>query len=139
MNVSQQMLEFPGRDRGTREISAEVAGVVAESGIRAGLCQVFSRHTSAGVIITENADAEVRRDHERLLAHLVPDGWEEFRHRAEGDDDMSAHARTLLAGEAVLVPVRNGKLGLGRWQGIFLWEHRRGAHRREIVITVIGE
>ncbi len=90
-------------------------------------------------IITENADSTVRTDLERLLTHLAPDGWPAFRHRAEGDDDMSAHARTLLMGEGVLVPVQGGTLALGTWQGIFLWEHRTGSHRREVIVTVLGE
>lgn len=127
------------RGRGTREITQEVAHVVAGAGIGTGLCQVFARHTSAGVIIMENADPTVHDDLERMLAHLVPDGWAEFRHRAEGDDDMSAHVRTLLAGESVTVPVRDGRLALGTWQGIFLWEHRADGHRREVVVTVLGD
>lgn len=139
MAAHGDVLTIRARGRGTSEITGEVAEVVRTSGIRTGLCQVFARHTSAGVIIMENADSTVREDLERLLAHLVPDGWREFRHRAEGDDDMSAHARTLLAGESVTVPVREGHLGLGTWQGIFLWEHRAGPHRREIAVTVLGE
>jgi secondary thiamine-phosphate synthase enzyme len=127
------------RGRGTREITREVARVVADSGIGTGLCQVFARHTSAGVIIMENADPVVHDDLERMLAHLVPDGWAEFRHRAEGGDDMSAHVRTLLAGESVTVPVRDGRPALGTWQGIFLWEHRTGGHRREVIVTVVGD
>ncbi len=127
------------RGRGSEEITREVADVVAASGIRTGLCQVFARHTSAGVIVMENADPTVRGDLERLLSHLVPDGWSGFRHRAEGDDDMSAHARTLLAGESVTAPVHDGRLALGTWQGIFLWEHRAGPHRREVAVTVLGD
>lgn len=133
------VLTIQTRGRGTQEITREVADVVAASGIQTGFCQVFVRHTSAGVIITENADPTVRDDLERLLAHLAPDGWEAFRHRAEGDDDMSAHARTLLTGDSVLVPVTGGMLGLGTWQGIFLWEHRTGSHRREVIVTVLGD
>ena len=113
--------------------------MVVDAGIGTGLCQIFARHTSAGVIIMENADPTVHGDLERLLAHLVPDGWSRFRHRAEGDDDMSAHVRTLLAGESVAVPVRDGHLALGTWQGIFLWEHRAHGHRRELAVTVIGD
>lgn len=133
------MLAIRTRGRGTEEITREVADVVAASRIRTGLCQVFARHTSAGVIVTENADPTVRGDLERLLSHLVPDGWSGFRHRAEGDDDMSAHARTLLAGESVIAPVHDGRLALGTWQGIFLWEHRTGPHRREVAVTVLGD
>jgi secondary thiamine-phosphate synthase enzyme len=138
MATAQETLAIETDGRGTREITEQVSRAVKGAGIETGLCHVFSRHTSAGVIITENADATVREDLERLLSHLAPDGWREFRHTAEGDDDMSAHARTLLAGENVLVPIRDGQLALGTWQGIFLWEHRHGAHRREIVVTVLG-
>lgn len=139
MTTAQRKLEIETRGRGTRDITREVRGVVQEAGARTGLCHVFARHTSAGIVITENADPTVREDHERLLSHLVPDGWREFRHDAEGDDDMPAHARTLLAGEGVLIPVTDGSLGLGTWQGVFLWEHRAGGHRREVVVTVLGE
>lgn len=139
MATLQRTLEIHTEGRGTRSVSDEVAGVVRAAGVRTGLCHVFARHTSAGVIITENADPSVRADHERLLSHLVPDGWREFRHRAEGDDDMSAHARTLLAGEGVLIPIVDGRLGLGTWQGVFLWEHRTGGNRREVVVTVLGD
>ncbi|MGH8274507.1 MAG: secondary thiamine-phosphate synthase enzyme YjbQ [Gammaproteobacteria bacterium] len=139
MATVQETLAFETGGRGTREITEEVARTIGKAGIETGLCHVFACHTSAGVIITENADPTVRADLERLLAHLVPDGWREFRHRAEGDDDMSAHARTLLTGEGVLVPITGGRLSLGTWQGIFLWEHRTGAHRREVVVTALGE
>lgn len=139
MAAHGDVLTIRARGRRTQEITHEVARVVAASGIETGLCHVFARHTSAGVIITENADSTVRSDLERLLVHMVPDGWHAFHHRAEGDDDMSAHARTLLTGEGVLVPVNDGTLALGTWQGIFLWEHRTGAHRREVVITVLGD
>lgn len=139
MAALQRTLEFATGGRGTRDVTDAVAEVVREAGVRTGLCHVFARHTSAGVVITENADPSVRADHERLLSHLVPDGWRDFQHRAEGEDDMSAHARTLLAGEGVLVPVADGRLALGTWQGVFLWEHRTGANRRELVVTVLGE
>lgn len=139
MTVVQRTLEIGTAGRGTRDITDSVREVVQEAGAITGLCHVFARHTSAGIVITENADPTVREDHERLLGHLVPDGWREFRHRAEGEDDMSAHARTLLAGESVTIPVADGRLGLGTWQGVFLWEHRSGGHRRDVVVTVIGE
>lgn len=138
MIVVQHTLEVLTRGRGMREITREVSEVVSGAGIATGLCQVFSRHTSAGVIITENADPTVGEDLERWLAHLVPDGWERFRHRAEGPDDMPAHARTLLAGAGTLVPVTRGHLALGRWQGLFVWEHRHAGRRREFVVTVLG-
>lgn len=90
-------------------------------------------------MITENADPVVRADLERLFAELAPDGWSRFRHTAEGDDDMSAHARTLLAGDSVTVPITDGRLALGTWQGIYLWEHRSAPHHREVVVTVLGD
>ncbi|MDN5864481.1 MAG: secondary thiamine-phosphate synthase enzyme YjbQ [Gammaproteobacteria bacterium] len=139
MATAQETLSFDAGGRGTREITDEVTHVVTAAGIETGLCHVFSRHTSAGVIITENADPTVRADLERLLSEWVPDGWREFRHTAEGNDDMSAHARTLLAGDSVLIPIQNGRLALGTWQGIFLWEHRTGGHRREVVVTLLGD
>lgn len=139
MTASSHTLAAHTTGRGTREITREVSQAVHEAGITTGLCHVFARHTSAGVIIMENADPTVHGDLERLLSHLVPDGWHAFHHRAEGEDDMSAHARTLITGEGILVPVRDGRLALGTWQGIFLWEHRTGVHRREVVITVLGD
>jgi len=139
MAARQHTLEIRTDGRGTRDITGDVAAVVRDSRIGTGLCHVFARHTSAGIVITENADPTVREDHERLLSHLVPDGWPEFRHDAEGADDMPAHARTLLAGEGVVIPVADGRLGLGTWQGVFLWEHRNGGHRREVIVTVLGE
>ena len=139
MTAYTSTLEMRTTGRGTHDITQEVVRVVNGAGVRAGLCHVFARHTSAGIIITENADPTVRADLERLLAHLAPDGWPAFRHRAEGDDDMSAHVRTLLVGEGVQVPVQSGTLALGTWQGIFLWEHRTGSHQREVVVTVLGE
>ena len=139
MTARSDTIEVRTSGRSTQEITREVARVVTDSGIESGLCQVFARHTSAGVIIMENADPTVRDDLERLLGKLAPDGWAEFRHRAEGDDDMPAHARTLLAGESVTVPVRGGQLALGTWQGIFLWEHRADGHRRELAVTVVGD
>lgn len=129
-------IETPGR--GTQDITDDVAQVIEQSGIQTGLCHIFSRHTSAGVIITENADPTVREDLERLLSNLAPDGWHEFRHTAEGEDDMSAHVRTLLTGDTVLVPIRDGRLALGTWQGIYLWEHRSAPHRREVAVTLLG-
>ncbi len=138
MATVQEILTIRTTGRGLRDVTDQIARVVEAAAAADGLCHVFSRHTSAGVVITENADPTVPEDHERLVAKLIPDGWHEFRHRTEGDDDMAAHARTLLAGEGVLVPVRNGELALGRWQGIFLWEHRTGGHFREVVVTVLG-
>ena len=125
MTAYASTLEIRTAGRGTRDITQEVARVVDESGIKVGLCHVFARHTSAGVIITENADPTVREDLERLWAHLVPDGWPAFRHRAEGDDDMSAHVRTLLAGEGVQVPVQGSTLRSAPGRAFFVGASHR--------------
>ena len=106
--------------------------------IERGIVHVFAPHTSCSVIITENADPTVRSDLEMLAQRWAPDGDAEYHHDTEGDDDMAAHARSLLAGISVTVPIANGKLLLGTWQGIYLWEHRTHAHNRRIVVTVTG-
>lgn len=135
----QQRLVVATRGRGFHELSGEVQELVCQSGIRIGLCHLFLRHTSASLCITENADAEVRRDLERIAQRLAPDGDRLFQHDAEGPDDMPAHVRNLLFGYQLSVPVENGRLALGTWQGIYLWEHRTAAHRREVVVTLQGE
>jgi len=134
----QQSFEIRTRGRGTTEITAEVARLVRAAGIATGIAQVFVQHTSCSVMITENADPAVRRDLETLAARWAPDGDPDYRHDIEGDDDMAAHARSLLAGSSVTVPVGAGELLLGTWQGIYLWEHRTGAQLRRVVVTVIG-
>ena len=134
----QQSFEIRTRGRGTTEITAEVARLVRAAGIATGIAQVFVQHTSCSVMITENADPAVRRDLETLAARWAPDGDPDYRHDTEGDDDMAAHARSLLAGSSVTVPVGAGELLLGTWQGIYLWEHRTGAQLRRVVVTVIG-
>lgn len=130
--------EVPTPGRGTRDITAEVARHVAQSGVRDGLCNVFLHHTSASLILCENADPDVQRDLETFFSRLVPDGDPSFVHDAEGPDDMPAHVRTVLTQNSLNVPVRGGKLSLGTWQGIFLWEHRHAAHRRRVSVTVLG-
>ena len=132
----QQSFEIRTRGRGTTEITAEVARIVRAAGIAAGIAQVFVQHTSCSVMITENADPSVRRDLETLAARWAPDADPAYRHDTEGDDDMAAHARSLLAGSSVSVPVDKSGLLLGTWQGIYLWEHRRGNHRRRLVIHI---
>jgi len=135
----QAILEFSTRGRGTLDITAEVARVVAQAGVEAGLAHVFVQHTSCSLTITENADPDVRRDLETVLARLAPDGDPAYRHDAEGPDDMSAHVRSMLTSTGLSVPVGGGRLLLGTWQGIYLWEHRTGAHRRSVVVTVLGD
>ena len=133
----QSTFDIATRGRGTHEITDRVTAVVVQSGVACGIAHVFARHTSCSVIITENADPTVRADLEALARRWAPDADPAYRHDTEGDDDMAAHARTLLAGMSVTVPVADGRLLLGTWQGIYLWEHRTAPHRREIVVTVI--
>jgi len=135
--AQQAILEFNTRGRGTRDITREVAEVVRQAGSGAGLAHVFVQHTSCSLIITENADPDVRRDLDTILARLAPDGDPAYRHDAEGPDDMAAHVRNVLTGSAVTVPVRDGRLLLGTWQGIYLYEHRSAPHLRRVVVTVL--
>lgn len=135
----QRILEFSTFGRSTRDITAAVAEVVAQSGIRCGLAQAFVQHTSCSLIITENADPDVRHDLETLIRRLAPDGDPDYRHDTEGPDDMAAHGRSMLTATGLTVPVGDGRLLLGTWQGLFLWEHRMGEHRRSVVVTVIGD
>ncbi|MEE4303080.1 MAG: secondary thiamine-phosphate synthase enzyme YjbQ [Wenzhouxiangella sp.] len=134
MHQTQLTIETSGRD--TIDITQCVAREVTASGIDAGLCHIFLKHTSASLLINENADPDVQRDLEAFFADLVPDGDPRFRHRAEGADDMAAHVRLALTHTDLTVPVCNGKLALGTWQGIFLWEHRYEPHHRHIVVTI---
>ncbi len=134
----QQTIDVHSRGRGTLEITAEVGRIVRLSGVDIGLANVFVLHTSCSVVLTENADPSVRRDLETLAARWAPDGDPAYRHDLEGDDDMAAHGRNILAGAGLTLPVANGDLRLGTWQGIYLWEHRTSPHRRQIVITVVG-
>jgi len=134
----QRILEFSTSGRGTRDITDAISQVVAESGVQCGLAHVFVQHTSCSLTITENADPDVRRDLETVIARLAPDGDPQYRHDAEGPDDMAAHGRSVLTDTGVTVPVGAGRLLLGTWQGIYLWEHRTTAHRRRVVVTVLG-
>ncbi|WP_300456217.1 secondary thiamine-phosphate synthase enzyme YjbQ [Accumulibacter sp.] len=134
----QQLFDVHSRGRGTLEITREVAQIVRAAGIATGLANVFVQHTSCSVVLTENADPSVRRDLETLAARWAPDGDAAYRHDSEGDDDMAAHGRNIVAGASVVVPVGGGELCLGTWQGIYLWEHRTHPQRRRIVVTVVG-
>ena len=137
--VFQDSFTVTTRGRGTISITTELQDRVRRSGVRTGLCNVFLCHTSASLIVCENADPEVRSDLERYMARLVPDGDPLFRHTAEGPDDMPAHIRNILTTSEMTLPVRNQRCDLGTWQGVFLWEHRTAAHRRRLTITVYGE
>jgi secondary thiamine-phosphate synthase enzyme len=125
--------------RGLTEITSDVRAAVRASGVREGLCTVFIRHTSASLVIQENADPAVRRDLEAFFSRLVPEGDPLYTHTAEGDDDMPAHVKSALLKTSEQVPVADAELLLGTWQGLYVWEHRRGSHRREVVVYVAGE
>jgi secondary thiamine-phosphate synthase enzyme len=133
----QSILDIHTPGRGTRDITEAVAEVVRASQIQCGLAQVFVQHTSCSLLITENADPDVRRDLETVLQRLAPDGDPAYRHDAEGPDDMAAHVRNMLTGSGLSVPVGGGRLLLGTWQGIYLYEHRSAPHRRRVVVTVL--
>jgi secondary thiamine-phosphate synthase enzyme len=127
------------RGRGLVEITRRIAGFVDESRMTTGLVTLFVRHTSASLLIQENADPAVCADLDRFFARLVPDGDPLFRHRDEGPDDMPAHARAALTAVQISIPVADGRLALGTWQGVYLWEHRLRPHRREVVAHLIGD
>jgi len=135
----QQIIIVRTPGRGTTDLTGEVARVVRASGLHRGLCQVFVQHTSASLILCENADPDVRRDLETLFARLAPDGDPAYAHDSEGADDMAAHARSVLTANSLTIPVGEGRLLLGTWQGIYLWEHRRAPHERRVVVTVLGD
>ena len=137
--ILQNTLTFETRGRGTLDITHDVTNCVTRAGIQAGLCHVFVHHTSASLMLCENADPSVRRDLETFMARLAPDGDPAYEHDAEGPDDMPAHIRSVLTQTGLSLPVTAGRPGLGTWQGIYLWEHRTHPHRRRITVTVQGE
>ena len=132
----QEIIEQRTRGRGTYDITAQVQGIVRNAAVQTGLCHLFVQHTSASLIICENADPSVRSDLEHFLSRLVPDGDAIYDHTMEGPDDMPAHVRSILTKMDMTVPVRRGSCALGTWQGIYLYEHRHRPHSRRIVITV---
>jgi secondary thiamine-phosphate synthase enzyme len=136
--VFRQTLQIRTSGRGSYEITAEVERAIADSGVETGLCHLFIRHTSASLIICENADPGVRRDLDAYFDRLVPDGDPLFEHTAEGIDDMPAHIRSILTQSSLTVPVEKGRSGLGTWQGIFVYEHRLSPHRRNVTVTIQG-
>jgi secondary thiamine-phosphate synthase enzyme len=135
----QQLLSFDTPGRSSFNITPSVAEVVSESGIQTGLCQIFIQHTSASLILCENADPTVRSDLETILTRLAPDADPSYRHTLEGPDDMSAHIRSILTQMDLCLPVRHGQLALGTWQGIYLYEHRAQRQMRSLVVTLIGD
>lgn len=137
--ISQQELSIPTQGRGTYDLSGQVQSVVAGSGISSGMCHVFIRHTSASLMLCENADPDVMRDMETFMSRTVPDGDPMFTHTAEGPDDMPAHVRSVLTQSDLNLPVIDGRCALGTWQGIYLWEHRHAPHTRRVIVTVQGD
>ena len=129
-------LSMTPRGRGLHDITAEVASVVREAGVDTGLCTVFLQHTSASLIIQENADPSAKHDLEAWFDRLIPDGDPSFLHTSEGPDDMAAHVKAALTGVSLAIPIVGGHLALGTWQGIFLWEHRVRSGRRNLVVHV---
>jgi secondary thiamine-phosphate synthase enzyme len=138
LRQSSTTLAFDTRGRGLIEITRPVADWAAGSNVDSGLLTLFVRHTSASLVVQENADPDVRGDLERFLARLVPDGDSLFRHRDEGADDMPAHVRAALTAVQLSIPLSGGRLALGTWQGIYLWEHRIRPHRREVALHLLG-
>jgi secondary thiamine-phosphate synthase enzyme len=136
--IKQTILTVSTRGRGTYDITREVADAVAAAGVDAGLCHVFVHHTSASLMLCENADPSVRRDLEAFMARLAPDGDPAYEHDTEGPDDMPAHIRSVLTQTGLSLPVSAGRAGLGTWQGVYLWEHRTSPHRRRLTVTVLG-
>jgi secondary thiamine-phosphate synthase enzyme len=134
----QEAFHIKTSGRGTQNISQQIQNVVRNSGIQTGLCHVFVKHTSASLIICENADPDVRSDLEDWLTREVQDGDPRYRHSMEGPDDMAAHIRSILTKMDQTLPVTQGRLALGTWQGLFLYEHRYHGHQRSIVVTVSG-
>jgi len=137
--IAQQHLTIATRGRGTYDITGDVEKAVRESGLVTGICHVFVHHTSASLILCENADSMVRRDLEAFMARLVPDGDPLFDHTQEGPDDMPAHVRAILTKMDLTLPVSAGRCALGTWQGIYLYEHRIHAQRRRVTVTISGE
>jgi secondary thiamine-phosphate synthase enzyme len=135
--IFQRTLEVRTAGRGFFDVTRDVAAAVAEAGVGAGLCALFLQHTSASLVIQENADPAVLRDLERWMARLAPEGGG-YEHDDEGPDDMPAHLRTAMTRSSEVIPIILGRLALGTWQAIYLWEHRRAPHVRRLVVTVVG-
>ena len=139
MPIYHDQLEVRSRGKGLYEITDDVQSKIDKSGVRNGTVTVFVQHTSCSIVIMENADPTARHDLEEFFERLVPEDADYFAHNAEGSDDMPSHIRMVLTRTSEVVPVVDGKMQLGTWQGIFLFEHRRAPHRRRVFITTIGE
>lgn len=138
MKVFHETLEVPTRGRGLYDVTAAVRKALGRSEVRSGLCTVFVQHTSASLVIQENADPAVQRDLARWMDRIAPEDPRAYEHDAEGPDDMPAHLRAAVTRTSETVPVREGELALGTWQGIYVWEHRAASHRRRVLVTVMG-
>ena len=136
MIVHQRTVELATQGRGFTDASREITAVVTESGVGLGLCSIFVQHTSASLVIQENADPAVLRDLARWMERLAPEAA--YEHDAEGSDDMPSHLRSAVTRTGEVVPVTGGRLALGTWQAIYLWEHRTAPHRRRLIVTVTG-
>ena len=136
--ISQSEIHLSTEGRGTYDLTARVQNAVTESGVDIGMCNVFIRHTSASLMLCENADPAVMRDLETFMSRLAPDGDSSHTHTAEGPDDMPAHIRSVLTHADLNLPVRGGRCDLGTWQGVYLWEHRYAPHQRKVIVTVTG-
>ncbi|MGF1542349.1 MAG: secondary thiamine-phosphate synthase enzyme YjbQ [Pleurocapsa sp.] len=138
MRQHQQAFRLKTTGKALQKITSKIEQIVAESGIETGLCLVFVRHTSASLIIQENADPDVLEDLSKFMAQLVPEDPMRYIHNAEGADDMPAHIRSVLTKTSEQIPIAGGRLVLGMWQGVYLWEHRQRSHQRELVVHIIG-
>jgi len=136
--MEQHSIHIQSRGRGTIAINSEIDQLIRKSGIDTGLCHIFIHHTSASLIITENADSDVRRDLENYFSKIAVDGDPAYFHDQEGPDDMSAHIRSILTQTEISIPISAGRLAMGTWQGIYLWEHRTSPHRRSLTVTLHG-
>ena len=139
MHVYHEQLEVRTNGKNLYEITADVQSKVRNCGVRNGTVTIFIQHTSCSIVVMENADPTARRDLQEFFDRLVPEDADYFTHNSEGSDDMPSHVRMVLTHTSETVPIVDGKLQLGTWQGIFLFEHRRAPHRRKIFITIIGE
>ncbi len=138
MQVHSALLSVATKGKGTYDLTAQMAREIGRSGVRHGTVTVFVRHTSCSLIIMENADPTARRDLEEFFERLVPEGTSYFEHTAEGGDDSTSHIRSVLTRTSEVIPIADGRMQLGTWQGIFLFEHRRAPHRREVAVSIIG-
>lgn len=138
METFQDTITINTLGRDTYNITRSIEAIIQESGIQTGLCNIFIKHTSASLIISENADPDVRHDLENFMKKIAPDGDPAYAHQDEGPDDMPAHIRTVLTQTAISIPIVYGRSGLGTWQGVYCWEHRTHPQQRSLVVTIMG-